>query len=132
MTENWRNVVFTTPSSYSMYTYTDFNMQFRFNYFKVQREIQDCVVIQYCEVTFHLVSIRKMKKDKKEQTKRELKYHLAGWILFIICAVFFIASSLKNHDTLTFIGSIIFLIACVVFLIPLFQSSTIKDDDTLR
>lgn len=79
-----------------------------------------------------MVSVRKMKKDKKEQTKRELKYHLTGWILFIICAVFFIASSLKNHDTLTFIGSIIFLIACIVFLIPLFESYRIKDDDTLR
>lgn len=70
-------------------------------------------------------------KTKKEQTQRELKYHLTGWILFIICAIFFIVSSLKNHDTLTFIGSIIFLIACVVFLVPLFESYKDKDDDSL-
>ena len=54
--------------------------------------------------------------------KQELKYHLAGWILFIICAIFFLASSVKNHDVLSFIGSILFLIACVVFLIPLVEA----------
>lgn len=51
----------------------------------------------------------------------ETKYQVAGWVLFIICAIFFMASSWKNHDTLTFIGSIIFLIACIVFLIPIFS-----------
>ncbi|MCK5516573.1 MAG: DUF3784 domain-containing protein [Desulfobulbaceae bacterium] len=71
-----------------------------------------------------------MKKENKEKIKRELKYHLAGWTLFVICAIFFIASSLKNHDTLAFIGSVIFLIACVVFLIPLLESCQRKDDDT--
>lgn len=49
----------------------------------------------------------------------EFKYHLAGWILFIICAVFFIAAGIKNHDVLTIIGSITFLAACLFFLIPL-------------
>jgi hypothetical protein len=53
---------------------------------------------------------------------RDLKYQLLGWILFIVCAIFFIASSLINGDILTFIGSVIFLIACVVFLIPLFRT----------
>jgi hypothetical protein len=38
---------------------------------------------------------------------RETKFHLWGWILFLLCAGFFIA------------GSIIFLIACVIFIIPL-------------
>jgi hypothetical protein len=53
---------------------------------------------------------------------QDLKYQLVGWILFIVCAIFFIASSLKNGDTLTFIGSIIFLIACIIFLIPLVKT----------
>jgi hypothetical protein len=60
-----------------------------------------------------------MKKHEKP-FGREIKLQLFGWILFIFCAIFFILSSLKNHDTLTFIGSVIFLIACIVFLIPLF------------
>jgi predicted membrane channel-forming protein YqfA (hemolysin III family) len=68
----------------------------------------------------------------KKQGNRELKYHLAGWILFVICAIFFIVSSLKNHDTLALIASIIFLIACIIFLIPLFESFKKMDADTLR
>ena len=63
----------------------------------------------------------KMNKTMKNHEGQDLKYQLLGWILFIVCAVFFIASSLKNGDILTFIGSVIFLIACVVFLIPLFR-----------
>jgi predicted membrane channel-forming protein YqfA (hemolysin III family) len=65
-----------------------------------------------------------MKENQKNQIGQEIKYELAGWILFIICAIFFVASSLKNHDILTFIGSVIFLIACIVFLIPLVRSIT--------
>ena len=65
----------------------------------------------------------------------DLKYQLLGWILFIVCAIFFIASSLKNEDTLTLIGSVIFLIACIVFIMPLFrtikkiENQTKTDDD---
>ena len=60
-----------------------------------------------------------MEENQENQIRQESKYQLVGWILFVICAIFFIASSLKNHDTLTFIGGVIFLIACIVFLIPL-------------
>ena len=60
-----------------------------------------------------------MKKQKK-QFGRDFKFQLLGWILFIFCAIFFMLSSLKHQDTLTFIGSVIFLVACIVFLIPLF------------
>jgi len=54
-----------------------------------------------------------------EKRLRKGGYQLWGWILFMVCAAFFIAASIKNHDALTLAGSIIFLIACVVFLIPL-------------
>jgi hypothetical protein len=37
--------------------------------------------------------------------------------------VFFIASSLKNKDTLGLVAGIFFLIACFVFIIPLVMSS---------
>ena len=63
---------------------------------------------------------------------KDLKYQLLGWILFIVCAIFFIASSLKNGDILTFIGSIIFLIACMVFLIPLFSTIKKRENDTKK
>jgi len=63
-----------------------------------------------------------MKKHEK-QFGRKIKYQQFGWILFVFCAIFFILSSLRNHDTLAFIGSVIFLVACIVFLIQLFMSN---------
>ena len=51
--------------------------------------------------------------------KREERFHLWGWVLFLVCAGFFIASSIESNDILGLIGSIIFLIACVVFIVPL-------------
>ena len=71
-----------------------------------------------------------MKEDQKNKTNQEVKYNLWGWILFIICAIFFIASSLKNQDILTFIGGVIFLMACIVFLIPLVRSNKKAENDT--
>ena len=68
----------------------------------------------------------------KQVTRKvpETKYQIAGWILFIICAILFIGSSIMNQDLLTFIGSVIFLIACVVFLIPIIRTyKTTGDDD---
>jgi predicted membrane channel-forming protein YqfA (hemolysin III family) len=53
--------------------------------------------------------------------RTENSYHLAGWILFILCAFFFLASAIKNKDTLTLIGCIVFLAGCITFLIPLLR-----------
>ena len=57
-------------------------------------------------------------------SKRERRFQLWGWILFIVCAGFFIASAIHNHDALYLIGSIIFLVACIVFIIPLVTGRT--------
>jgi len=54
-----------------------------------------------------------------DEKSRKRKFQLIGWILFILCAVFFISSSIKYDDILMLVGSIVFLIACVVFIIPL-------------
>ena len=54
-----------------------------------------------------------------EKRNRERKFHLSGWILFMVCAGFFIASAIKADDILGLAGSIIFLGGCVVFIIPL-------------
>lgn len=63
-----------------------------------------------------------MKKDSKKPIQEDTKYQLAGWVLFILCAVLYAVSSLRNHDILSFIGSLIFLIACLVFLVPVVKS----------
>ena len=59
---------------------------------------------------------------------RESKFNLWGWLLFIVCAIFFIASATINGDTLYLIGSIVFLFACLIFIIPLVVER-IKDED---
>jgi uncharacterized membrane protein YhaH (DUF805 family) len=50
---------------------------------------------------------------------RGRKFYLWGWLLFIVCAGFFIASSIESGSLLGLVGSVIFLVACVVFIIPL-------------
>ena len=57
-----------------------------------------------------------MKEDEKQ---RERRFNLCGWVMYMVCAVFFIASAVVNGDMLYLAGSIIFLLACVVFIIPL-------------
>jgi len=58
------------------------------------------------------------------EDRADVKFQIWGWILFIICAGFFIASSLINGDTLALSASVIFLVACFVFLIPLMRGKT--------
>ncbi len=57
------------------------------------------------------------------------KLHLWGWLLFLVCAVFFIASAVKGGDILGLVGSIIFLVGCVLFIIPLMIKGN-RDEDS--
>lgn len=80
-----------------------------------------------------ILKIQAMKQHSENEKSgherpREVRYQLWGWILFIICALFFIAAGIKNHDLFALSGSILFLIACVVFLIPVVQKSKQKKD----
>jgi hypothetical protein len=63
-----------------------------------------------------------------KDTNRETKFQLWGWILFLICAGFFIASSIKDGNVLSLAGSLIFLIACVAFIIPLVNKRDGNED----
>ncbi len=47
------------------------------------------------------------------------RFELAGWLLFVVCAVLFIISSWQSQDMLLLIGSILFFLACILFIIPL-------------
>ena len=53
--------------------------------------------------------------------KRDVTYQLWGWILFIVCAFIFIASSIRMGDGWMLAGSLFFLVACFLFLIPLLK-----------
>ena len=52
----------------------------------------------------------------------DIRWQLAGWLLFMVCAILFIAAGLKHHDPLTIAGSVVFLVACFFFVIPLLTS----------
>ena len=56
--------------------------------------------------------------SENERTK-ELKVQLWGWILFVICGALFTIAGVRAEDIVTIAASIIFLIACVVFMVPL-------------
>jgi len=68
-----------------------------------------------------------MKEKQENHERHEIKYQIIGWILFILSAIFFIVSSLRNQDILTFIGGVFFLIACIVFIIPLIRTNKNKE-----
>jgi cell division protein FtsW (lipid II flippase) len=65
--------------------------------------------------------------NEHPQTNRQTIF---GWVLFVVCALFFMAAAWKNRDLLTFLGSVIFLVACLVFLVPLVRSAARSHDDT--
>ena len=53
----------------------------------------------------------------------EKKFQLWGWMLFVICALLYMVSAIESGSVLGLLGSIVFLIACVLFLIPLIAGS---------
>jgi hypothetical protein len=58
--------------------------------------------------------VNAIKKQAIMQNKERLQ--LIGWCLFILSAIFYIASSIKAKDILSLIGGLFFLFACLVFL----------------
>jgi len=59
------------------------------------------------------------------------RFQLLGWVLFVFSALFFITSSISAGDLVGLIGGLLFLFACIVFLIPLvstMRSAVISDD----
>jgi hypothetical protein len=52
----------------------------------------------------------------------ERRAAIIGWTLFVVSACLFLASSLRSGDLLAAGGSVFFLVACIVFLIPLLRS----------
>lgn len=60
-----------------------------------------------------------MKHNLNERAQH--RSQVIGWLLFIASALFFTVSTLKNGDVLGVCGSLLFLVACFIFLRPLIQ-----------
>jgi hypothetical protein len=52
----------------------------------------------------------------KNSPQKDKRYDLWGWILFVVSALFFIASSIRAGDMVGLLGGMFFLLACAVFL----------------
>lgn len=59
---------------------------------------------------------RRRRTGRSERALRRLD--LWGWILFLVCALLFTAAGLRDGDLLITVGSLLFLVACVLFLVP--------------
>lgn len=44
-------------------------------------------------------------------------FHITGWVLFILSALFFVWSTAVTGDMVGLVASLLFLVACFVFLI---------------
>ena len=55
--------------------------------------------------------------------EKGLGFQIAGWILFMACALCYIVANVRSGDWLSLAGSVIFLLACLVFMAPLVTRS---------
>jgi membrane protein DedA with SNARE-associated domain len=62
-------------------------------------------------------------KIKKEFLMKEKHYQIVGLLGFIIAGFIFIAAGINFGDTLTVLGSIIWVLSCMVWMVPLLKSN---------
>lgn len=53
--------------------------------------------------------------------RTEWLFTVAGWLLFTASAVFFTWSTVRANDLPGIIGSLFFLVACLVFMVPVWH-----------
>ena len=63
-----------------------------------------------------------MNDNTQKSFNKTIRYQLYGWILFVVCALLFIAASAIDRDPLVLAGSVIFLLACLFFIVPLIEA----------
>jgi hypothetical protein len=59
-------------------------------------------------------------------SRKDRNYDLWGWLLFVISALFFVVSSIRNGDIIGLLGGIFFLLACLAFLTSYSTLTSIK------
>ena len=53
--------------------------------------------------------------------RKDKEYDFWGWVLFVVSAAFFMASSIRAGDVVGLLGGLFFLLACAAFLVPYFS-----------
>ncbi|SLN35687.1 hypothetical protein ROA7450_01675 [Roseovarius albus] len=54
--------------------------------------------------------------------RRIWAFNFAGWVLFTLSAIGFLWTTLKAGDVIGVVASLLFLIACLVFIIPVWAT----------
>jgi len=58
---------------------------------------------------------------------KDAGFHLAGWALFLLCAIVFLYAAVRDGDVILILASLLFLGGCIAFLIPLlFPAASIR------
>lgn len=52
----------------------------------------------------------------KNVPRKGKNYDFLGWLLFVVSALFFMASSIRAGDVVGLLGGLFFLLACAAFL----------------
>ena len=52
---------------------------------------------------------------------KDAPFHLAGWVLFLVCAFLFLYVAIRDGDYVLALASLLFLAGCIAFLIPLLK-----------
>ncbi len=55
--------------------------------------------------------------------RRARQYQIFGWLLFILSGMFFIWSTAAAGDPLGLVASLLFLVACPIFLAPIIRTA---------
>ena len=50
------------------------------------------------------------------------RLHFIAWFLFLICGIFYLIAALRDRDPLLVAGSICFVVAVAIFLLPATQN----------
>lgn len=58
----------------------------------------------------------------KNDIMRNIRLQLCGWVLFLLCGFLFIAESIRTYSMLLLFGSVLFLVGCILCMIPLLES----------
>jgi|GEM_PF-784356 hypothetical protein len=61
--------------------------------------------------------------------RKEWCFNMTGWLLFTSSAVFYIWSSARAGDGVAVIASLLFLAACIVFMIPAWRLRPPRNQD---
>ena len=66
----------------------------------------------------------------EDSPRKDEKHDFLGWILFVVSAAFFMASSIRAGDPVGLLGGVFFFLACVAFLAPYLGSRKgVRRDD---